>query len=106
MKVNQQLIKQYREQRLWSQEQLAITANLGLRTVQRIESTGTASFESIAAIASALEVPSNILIVKDSYGKVYKHTQIGFAIIVIFTLVFSLQISTVFNSVESLSKAG
>ena len=53
MKVDQQLIKSYREQKLWSQEQLAITANLGVRTIQRIENTGIASFESIAAISSA-----------------------------------------------------
>lgn len=106
MKVDQQLIKKLREQRLWSQEQLAITASLGLRTIQRIENTGTASFESIAAIASAFELPSTIFIDKNRHGKDYKHTQIGFAIIVIFPLVFSLQISAVLSSVESLSKTG
>lgn len=38
-------------------EHLASVSNLGLRTVQRIETAGAASNESISAIASALEVP-------------------------------------------------
>ena len=56
MQVNSQLIKSEREQRAWSQEHLARVAGLGHRTVQRIESTGIASFESVMALACALEV--------------------------------------------------
>ncbi len=43
--------------RAWSQEHLARAAGLGLRTIQRIESSGVASFESTLAIAGAFDVP-------------------------------------------------
>lgn len=53
MKVNSTLIKSEREKRAWSQEHLALVAGVGLRTIQRIETTGIASYESVKAIASA-----------------------------------------------------
>ena len=56
MKVNSQRIKQEREKRAWSQEHLAGVAELGLRTVQRIETTGSASFESVKALAAVLDM--------------------------------------------------
>ena len=59
MKVNSRLIKIEREKRAWSQEQLAMIAGLGLRTVQRIETTGSASYESLKAIASAYDMAAS-----------------------------------------------
>lgn len=50
-------IRTERESRAWSQEQLAQIAGLGLRTVQRIETTGVASLESAAALAAVFELP-------------------------------------------------
>lgn len=61
MKINALLIKQMREARAWSQEHLAEVSNLSLRTIQRIESYGSASAESRLAIASALGVPVETL---------------------------------------------
>lgn len=57
MQVDGRLIRSQRERRAWSQEHLATVAGLGLRTVQRIEATGLASYESIQAIAAVLEIP-------------------------------------------------
>jgi transcriptional regulator with XRE-family HTH domain len=57
MKVDSQRIREERLRRAWSQDHLAQVSGLGLRTVQRIESSGAASHESIAALASVLEVP-------------------------------------------------
>lgn len=56
MKVDPSLIKAEREKRAWSQEQLARVSGLGLRTIQRIEKAGAASFESAKALAAVFEV--------------------------------------------------
>lgn len=62
MKVDAQRIRKERVSRAWSQEHLATITGLGLRTIQRIESSGSASLESIAAIASVLTIPVDQLI--------------------------------------------
>ena len=56
MKVNIAMIREARLKRGWSQEQLAMVAGLGLRTVHRVENEGTTSLESAMALASALEL--------------------------------------------------
>lgn len=56
MNIDAQRIRLERERRAWTQEQLAGATGLGLRTVQRIEREGRASFESVQAIAAALEL--------------------------------------------------
>jgi transcriptional regulator with XRE-family HTH domain len=55
MKVNTARVLDLRKQRSWSQDELATAAGLNLRTIQRIENEGTASLQSLKAIASALE---------------------------------------------------
>lgn len=57
MKVKPDLIKSERERRAWSQQHLSTVSGLALRTIQRIETTGTASHESVKALASCLELP-------------------------------------------------
>lgn len=56
MKVDSSYIKRERERRAWSQEHLAEVAGLGLRTIQRIEKTGAASYESARSLAAVLGV--------------------------------------------------
>lgn len=56
MQVDRELIRKERERRAWSQSHLAAVAGLGLRTVQRIEATGNAAYESAAAIATVLSL--------------------------------------------------
>jgi transcriptional regulator with XRE-family HTH domain len=56
MRIDAKRIRAERERRAWSQEHLAIVSGLGLRTIQRIEKTGAASFESARALAAVLEV--------------------------------------------------
>jgi len=50
------VIKGLRQERSWSQEQLAELSGLGLRTVQRIESSNSISFVSLAALARAFGI--------------------------------------------------
>ena len=58
MKVDSSYLKAQREQRAWSQEHLAEVTGLGLRTIQRIETTGTASYESARSLAAVFGVRS------------------------------------------------
>ncbi len=71
MKVNAVKIRKWREQRCWSQEQVAEIASISLRTVQRIENGGTASHDSVMALAAAFDedVSALILDVDTEVGK-------------------------------------
>jgi len=57
VQVDGNLIRCEREKRAWSQEHFAGAAGIGVRTIQRIEATGVASYESVRAISAALEIP-------------------------------------------------
>jgi len=56
MKVNGHLVSDLRKRCSWSQDELAMATGLSMRTIQRIENDGSASLQSLKAIASALEV--------------------------------------------------
>lgn len=71
VKTNSENIKSSRLKRAWSQEHLAHVAGLGLRTIHRIETKGEASLESIKAIASALEVPLNEMMLPPATPKTW-----------------------------------
>jgi transcriptional regulator with XRE-family HTH domain len=61
MQIDANRIRRERERRAWSQEHLAEVAGLSLRTVQRIESSGAASFETVKALASVFEMDVAVL---------------------------------------------
>lgn len=65
MQINKELLRQQREQRGWTQSHLAEVADLSLRTVQRIETSGIASKESAMALAAGLEIQLNNLLAQD-----------------------------------------
>lgn len=65
MRIDAERIRLERTNRAWSQDHLASVTDLGLRTIQRIESSGAASNESVSAIASAFEMPVAALLVRD-----------------------------------------
>jgi len=56
MKIDSSYIKAQRVRRAWSQEHLAEVSGLGLRTIQRIEKTGSASYESARSLAAVFEM--------------------------------------------------
>ncbi len=64
MQVNADLIKAEREKRAWSQEHLAAAAGVGLRTIQRVESSGIASKETAQALAAVFECQVQHLVMK------------------------------------------
>lgn len=57
MKIDREAVRRMRDARSWSQEHLAAAASLSVRTIQRVESEGTASAETRLAIAAAFGVP-------------------------------------------------
>ncbi|MBR9883422.1 MAG: helix-turn-helix transcriptional regulator [Oceanospirillales bacterium] len=65
MKIDLELVKKLRADKAWSQEELAVAADLSLRTVQRIEKEGRASLESKKAIASAFGIKASNLDMKE-----------------------------------------
>ena len=56
MQIDPNRIRTEREHRAWSQEHLAEAAGISLRTIQRVETTGAASFETARSLAAVLGV--------------------------------------------------
>ncbi|MEM8816558.1 MAG: helix-turn-helix transcriptional regulator [Pseudomonadota bacterium] len=56
LKLNEETLKRERQRRAWSQEHLAEVSGLSLRTVQRLEQTGRASFESARSLAAVFDL--------------------------------------------------
>jgi DNA-binding XRE family transcriptional regulator len=56
MKIDVKIILKLRAEKAWSQEELAKTSGLNLRTIQRIEKSGIASLHSKKVLASALGI--------------------------------------------------
>lgn len=76
MKIDAGRVKSEREKRAWSQEHLSKASGLGLRTVQRIEKTGLASFESAQALAAvfSLDVADFRVQPEAPKGPIRRHT--------------------------------
>jgi DNA-binding XRE family transcriptional regulator len=79
MKVDGGLVKRLREEKSWSQEHLATVAGTSHRTIQRVESDGTASLETRMALASALAVSPADLGPKPTRAPLPLGARIGFA---------------------------
>jgi DNA-binding XRE family transcriptional regulator len=69
MNIDAAVVKTIREQKAWSQEQLASVAGISLRTVQRVEAEGVASAETRMALASALGASAQRLFSIDSASR-------------------------------------
>jgi len=64
MQLDETWLRQQRATRAWSQEHLARASGLGLRTIQRIESTGVASAESALALAAVFDASISEIVVR------------------------------------------
>lgn len=56
MKLNKNKIQKLRASKCWSQDELAVASGLSVRTIQRVEKSGTASLETTKALASVFAV--------------------------------------------------
>jgi len=61
--IDTQKLKDERKKRAWTQEHLAEVSDLGIRTIQRIEKSGSASPESVRALASCFDLSAPDLVV-------------------------------------------
>lgn len=66
IKISGALVREMRERKGWSQEQLAAVAGVSARTIQRVAQLGNASLETRMAVASALAVAHEALMVGDA----------------------------------------
>jgi len=61
MKINANLVIELRNDKSWSQDELAIASGLNLRTIQRIENEASASLQSKKALASVFDINTHDL---------------------------------------------
>jgi transcriptional regulator with XRE-family HTH domain len=105
MKAKSSIIRKHRTDRLWSQEHLAKISGLGLRTIQRLESRGSGSQESIKALASVFEVNPDTLVWPDGNFQTYKHRQWGLVAITSLSI-FAAIILFINDQVHTIPAAG
>ena len=81
MNINRTLILALRKQRSWSQDELAVSSGLNLRTVQRIERSGVASIQSRKALAAAFNIDvSDLDFQEESMKTKYEYRVVRFDI--------------------------
>jgi transcriptional regulator with XRE-family HTH domain len=79
MNINRTLILSLRKQRSWSQDELAVSSGLNLRTVQRIERSGVASLQSRKALAAAFDIDVSDLDLQEESMKIkYEYRVVRF----------------------------
>ena len=66
MKLDLDVLLNARKNKAWTQAHLAEVCGLSIRTIQRIENSGTASHDSIQALASVFNIPTEQLIYKEA----------------------------------------
>lgn len=81
MKIKAHRIKVLRKERLWSQEELSVASGLGLRTIQRAESSGAASMETVKALSAAFEVNAQELLKQPTHCIPYFNIQLSYVCI-------------------------
>jgi len=78
MKLNRETVITLRKRMLWSQDELAAAAALNLRTIQRVESDGSASLQSAKAMASALEVKVSELEMQETIRTTFEYKTVTY----------------------------
>lgn len=63
MQINAELVKQQRQLRGWTQQHLSEITGISVRTIQRVETQGQGSHETISALASVFEIQRSLLVV-------------------------------------------
>ena len=96
MKLDSSSVRRLREAKNWSQEQLAKASGVSLRTVQRVETEGTASRETRVCLAAALDVDVTLISeIRNETGKVqipdaWKISSLAFILVGVTMLISAL----------------
>lgn len=70
MKIEDDLIRKLRNEKSWSQEELATASGLNIRTVQRVEKNSSASLQTKRSLALALGIEIQELDFEDDLMKI------------------------------------
>jgi transcriptional regulator with XRE-family HTH domain len=89
MLVDAEKVRTMRLENGWTQEQFAELCGLSVRTIQRLEKTGTASLETTNALAAVLHTERRELLVRDGMRPARTEFSLR-AVIVIAALTFAL----------------
>lgn len=80
MRIDSGLVKKLRAAQPWTQEQLGEACGLDLRTIQRIESSGRASQESVKMLAAAFAIdPNELMIAEEKPVTPFEAVKTGFS---------------------------
>ena len=84
MELNSLFVRDMRNQRGWTQQQLAEISNLSLRTIQRVELNGLGSLETSKSLAAAFDIERDLLLVisesPEARKQAYKQVPIYFLV--------------------------
>lgn len=96
-KIIGQNIRQHREERHWTQEELAIVAGIDVRTIQRAENGQKLALETLKAIANAFEITIDQLS-KDSQEAVLAEFRAKYSLIELRPLEQAADLSQLFGT--------
>ncbi|SEB03324.1 helix-turn-helix transcriptional regulator [Alkalimonas amylolytica] len=97
MKINSEIVIKKRKDKAWSQQHLADVCDVSLRTIQRAENDGNASYETQKALCSAFEIDVKDIVLKEKRegGKNRPAKKSFFILSFIFALFGSALVATV-----------
>ena len=97
MKINSEIVIKKRKDKAWSQQHLADVCDVSLRTIQRAENDGNASYETQKALCSAFEIDVKDIALKEKRegGKNRPAKKSFFILSFIFALFGSALVATV-----------
>lgn len=90
VKINKDKIQKLRAIKCWSQDELATASGLSVRTIQRVEKSGTASLETTKALASVF------VVTPDELQSSQKIENVTFNFICKYAWLFAFAVSSVF----------
>lgn len=76
--IDSSMLRSKRAEQHWSQSELCEASGLSLRTVQRMETEGRCSIDSVQAIAAAFDVPTDDFLVSQHRAGIKRGVQFGF----------------------------
>lgn len=99
--INPSKLRSKRAEQHWSQSELCEASGLSLRTVQRMETGGRCSIDSVQAIAAAFNIPADDFVVSQHNTGIKRGMQFGFvgvatgALAATISVFYSLETATI-----------
>lgn len=96
MRLKSEIVVSLRKEKLWSQQHLADACGVSLRTIQRAENNGIASFETLKALSAVLEIDSKVILLKKKAAPIRKFSlrNLAYAVSLVVTLIGGVSITS------------